>query len=704
MPAIIPQRYTESFHPGLNDSTSQKEMGPSIGFPVSLSRRDYVVHEHWGLGRIICVSTGLDDEVTICFDKSERTVPADSLRRLLPRTVIAQLIESSTPNVSAWMVRKADKQGAIEPDLKGRFAGHAVHYYDVARIPHLIQKLSAQDSWSIGTLVFHPEYGPGKVVAGQRMISGRTAADMRIVQFFEDSSRLFVSVQQLRRLISSRMMASRVGLNRKTFSKLARRKGIFPDYVASASRVREFYDETRIDDILQRWSVSAGVNSFSPGCLVLDRHGDVARVEFRDVGGQLQLRYLHFPGPTQSTDPTSVRKLASLRELARSEKMSRYKLNRLLNAVGIQPVYQGGQAMYFEGDRAREAVRDRLRREGSAVSLATLASRTGISKAVLAKKVRQGCIGTTGEANHAVDACEAGRIEAVVRALQSCRENVETAGICQLRPRGRTGQEVAAWDLAQLIKVTLPLTPLQRVGWFGQIAWLCDGAGRRRFIESLNDYIFSHYKIPGDAEQLSRGASVLLALLGPLPPEFGCYQSRLAFLASGALQVYGTRDELRSLAGYAGLHGGTTYECFQAQINESVADLLTREGSEHDLGRMEPLSPKKDCFYPDDDFVRGAVIVCLNDQKPEVGLIVRVEQQAWNAALRGWDKTVVVRFTHGKRRMNPRARTADAQQRNAGVVVLLRAAETKAVLHKIRERMQTVTDHATTWRMERRAS
>ena len=33
------------------------------------------------------------------------------------------------------MVRKADEQGAIEPDVKGRFAGHAVHYYDEARIP-----------------------------------------------------------------------------------------------------------------------------------------------------------------------------------------------------------------------------------------------------------------------------------------------------------------------------------------------------------------------------------------------------------------------------------------------------------------------------------------------------------------------------------------------------------------------------------------
>ncbi|MEP6538804.1 MAG: hypothetical protein ABJF23_25945, partial [Bryobacteraceae bacterium] len=515
-----------------------------------------MIHEHWGLGRVLRAGTD-EDEMTICFDNSQRTVPRRSLRRLLPRTVIAQLIERSTPDVSAWMVRKADKQGAIEPDLRGRFAGHAVHYYDVARIPHLIQKLSAQDSWSIGTLVLHPNYGPGKVVAGQGLVNNSGGAGTRLVQFFADSSCLFVGVQELRRLVSSRRMASLLGLNRKTFSKVARRKGVFPDHVISASRVREFYDESRIEEILKRWAVIEDKNSFPPGCLVLDHHGETARVEFKDDEGLLQLRDIQFPGPTQSADPRSVRKLASLRELARGEQMSRYRLTRLLTAAGIQPVYHSGKAIYFDAVRTHQAVRDRLRRESSAVSLATLARRTGISKAVLAKKIRQGCISTTGEAHHAVDACEAKRIEAVVRVLQRRGENVETAGICQSRPRGCKGQEVAAWDLAQLIKVTQPLPPPQRIAWFRQIAWLCDGAGRRRLIESLNDYIFSHYKVPGDAGELSRGASVLLALLGHLPAEFGFHRSRLAFLASGALQAYGPKDELRSLAGYA----GTTYDC-----------------------------------------------------------------------------------------------------------------------------------------------
>ena len=127
-------------------------------------------------------------DVTIRFEDGQRTVSPNTLRRLLPRTVVAQLIARSTPNVSAWMVRKADEQGAIEPDVKGRFAGHAVHYYDEARIPLLIEQLSGQDSWTIGTMVIHDEYGPGRVVAWQSRRSGPTQDGMRLVQFFGHSS------------------------------------------------------------------------------------------------------------------------------------------------------------------------------------------------------------------------------------------------------------------------------------------------------------------------------------------------------------------------------------------------------------------------------------------------------------------------------------------------------------------------------------
>ena len=555
-------------------------------------------------------------------------------------------------------------------------------------------------------MVLHPEHGPGRVVAWQSQMSGRTENGMRLLQFFGDSPPIVVGIHQLRHLLRSHVVATRLGLNRKTFARLARRKGVCPDYVTSDGRVHEFYDEVRIEDIRKRWSASECMDSFPPCCLVLDREGGIARVEFRDVRGQLHVRYFDSPGNIQPADQIGVRKLVSLRELARSEQMSRYKLNRLLTAAGIRPVYRGGKAIYFDRNKAREAVRERLVREGSAVSLAALAIRTGISAAVLANKVRQGCICTTDQAAHAVDAREAERVEEVLRALHSRRQSLETLGICQLKARGRTGHEVAAWDIAQLINVAQQLTPLQRFGLFGQVAWLCDGAGRYRLMEALKCYILSSYKTTGDEPPPVRGAHILLALLGHLPTEFAAYRSRVAFLASGALQVYGTLYELRRLARDAGLHSRTSYERFRAQTNESVADLLAGERVELGLGTDEPLSSKNGCLYPEDDFVRGAVIVCVKDQKPEVGLIIRVERQAWDAVIRDWNKRVVVRFTHGERRMNPYMRTADAQQRKGRMVVLLRAAEAIAVMHKVRERPQAerVTPQLLRGSMQRMAS
>ena len=143
-----------------------------------------------------------------------------------------------------------------------------------------------------------------------------------------------------------------------------------------------------------------------------------------------------------------MRKLVSLRELARGEQMSRYKLNRLLTAAGIRPVYRGGKAIYFDWNEARVAVRDRLEPESSAVSLGELADRTGVSAAVLANKVRQGCISTTGQAAHAVDAREAERIGEIVRASTAVAEVSKRWEFVELNSRGRTGEEVAAWDIA----------------------------------------------------------------------------------------------------------------------------------------------------------------------------------------------------------------------------------------------------------------
>ena len=583
------------------------------------------------------------------------------------------------------MVRKADGEGAIEPDLKARFAGHAVHYYDEARIPLLIKQLSSQNSWTAGTMVIHDDYGPGRVVAWQSRRSGPDQDEMRLVRFFDHPSAFVVTIQQLRRLLASSVVAGRLGLNRKTFAKLARRKGVFPDYVTSGSRSREFYDEGRIEDIRKRWPFSERMDFFPPGCLVLDR-GQLATVEFRDVRGRMHVSYLESSGPVVPADPASVRKLVSMRELARGERMSRYKLNRLLNAVDIRPVHRGGQAVYFDWNEARAAVRDRLGRESSAVSLGALADRTGVSTAVLARKVRQGCIATTGQAAHSVDASEAERIEEIVRSLHSRREGLAALGICRAHPRGRTGEEVAAWDLQRLIEVAEPMTPVQRTRLFGQVQWLCEGSGRRRFIHALECYLLSFYTSVDDNRNRTCAVQILLSVLGHLPKEFAPYRSWIALLASGASQVYGTKDELRGLARAAGLHSEASYGRLRAQIDRSIADLLTCERNHLILKPSEPPTMRNGSLYPEDDFVRGAVIVSINDHTPEVGLIVRVEQRAWNACVRGWDKTVEVQFGRQVRRINPYTRTNDAQGK-ARVIVLLRAADTIAILHNMRDHL-----------------
>src|SRR3954451_5709443 len=153
MPIIVQPSQTQSFHPGLIDSTSEDhsefQTRLTAGAPLLLCRGDHVIHEEWGRGRVLDVARSNRD-VTVRFEDCQCTVSRESLRRLLPRTVVAQVIARSTPNVSAWMVRKADEQGTIEPDEKGRFAGHAVHYYDEARIPLLIEQLSGHDAWTVG--------------------------------------------------------------------------------------------------------------------------------------------------------------------------------------------------------------------------------------------------------------------------------------------------------------------------------------------------------------------------------------------------------------------------------------------------------------------------------------------------------------------------------------------------------------------------
>jgi hypothetical protein len=686
--AINQQSQTKSFHPALINSTSQQEIGfqprPPAYTSLVLRRRDHVLHQQWGRGRVLDASF-CNGDVTICFDNGQRTVSPNTLRRLLSRTVLAQVIARSTPDVSAWMVRKADEQGTIEPDIKGRFAGHAVHYYDEARIPLLLEQLSRQDSWPIGSMVMHEEYGPGRVARWQSQTSG-TRDRMRLVQFFGRASLMAVEIQQLRRLLISSVVANRLGLNRQTFAKLAKRKGVCPDHVISGSRVREFYDEGRIEDIRKRWFVSERMDFFPAGCFVLDG-GQLARVEFRDVHGQLHVRYLDSSSPVQPADTPSLRKLVSLRELARGERISRYKLSRLLTAAGVRPVHRGCRVIYFDENEARKAVRDRLGRESSAVSLGALADRTGVSAAVLARKVRQGCISTIRQTTHAVDASEAGRIGEIVRSLYSHTESLKALGICQLHARGRAGEEVAAWNIQQLITVAEALMPVVRARLFGQVAWLCDGSGRRRFVTALEGQILSWYSTGGDDQQRTREAQILLTLLGHLPAEFARYRPRIALVASGAYKVYSGTKELNRHR-HARLSPDHSYGPFRADMDASVAELLTRERIHLSVWLVEPLPTRNRFVYPEDDFVQGAVIACMNDGKPEVGLVVRVEQQAWNSVARRWEKTILVRFAQGERRINPYARAKDTQQSNQSVIVLLRAAESNVVLHRMHDCLQ----------------
>ena len=363
--------------------------------------------------------------------------------------------------------------------------------------------------------------------------------------------------------------------------------------------------------------------------------------------------------------------------------MSRYKLTRLLTASGVGPVHRGGRTIYFDPNEARQAVRDRLARESSEVSLDLLAERTGVSAAVLARKVRQGCISTTGQASHAFDASEAARITAVLRSLRSPSNSVEALGVCRVHSRGRTGEEVAGWDIVHLIKVAESMTPPARTRLFWQVAWLCEGAGRRRLVDAIHAYLRSRDAITGVDQKPLAGAEILLELLDHLPPAVARCRSLVALLGSGTYVARVTHG-LRNLARLTGLHSNTSYARLRAQVDDSVADLLTREGI-HPILTPSGISGRDGSLHADDEFVEGAVILCNNGLQAEVGLIVRVDQRAWNSVAGVWDKTLVVRFAEGERRMNPYSQTKNRQQSEPRVAVLLRTSDTISVLRSIRE-------------------
>jgi hypothetical protein len=90
----------------------------------------------------------------------------------------------------------------------------------------------------------------------------------------------------------------------------------------------------------------------------------------------------------------------------------------------------------------------------------------------------------------------------------------------------------------------------------------------------------------------------------------------------------------------------------------------------------------------EDDFVPGAVVADFSHNIPRVGVIPRVEQQAWNAIAARWDKAVVVRFAEGERRMNPHTRKGE----NISVpplAVLLQACEATSLFSAVQPSYET---------------
>ena len=148
---------------------------------------------------------------------------------LITRTLLVQRLQQSAPDLTSWTFRKAEQLGLIRPDRTGRFAGHAVHYYDPTRIPELIPQLRAIHR-PAGTLVIHSHFGPGRILAVDPGDPNR-----RIVSFFANSARVSICAFELRRLVSANVMARHVGVNRKSFAKIAALRGILPTTVTPES-------------------------------------------------------------------------------------------------------------------------------------------------------------------------------------------------------------------------------------------------------------------------------------------------------------------------------------------------------------------------------------------------------------------------------------------------------------------------------------
>ena len=597
--------------------------------------------------------------------------------RLITRTLLTQRLHQLTPTVTSWTVRKAEQQGLIHPDKTGRFAGHEVHYYNPARIPDLLRDLLPLHSWPSYTLVIHSRFGPGRILTVDQF-----DPNLGVVKFFGNSAPVVVPVSELHRLLSATAMARRIGVNRKSFTKKTTHLGIDPDYAAG----RNFYSEGRFQEILDRWSSQTAYNIPRAGCFVLDAQNELARVEYVHPNEIVGLRTVGDGRPKQISNVSSLRRLVSTRELARLERMSRYKLTRLLAAARVQPVHQDGKTLYWDLNGAHEAVGTRIGREDSATRLRDVARHCGVSLELLARKVRRNCIRTTGSANYAVDESEVQRIERLDRARRTGWQHLREAGICRVQPRGPQGHEVVGWDVARLIQLADELSLASQEELFDEVAWACDGAGQRRFENSVENELWRWRTSPDYESQ--RAAKLLLKVLAHQPKTLIALQSQLALIGAGAHQRYCVNDSsLQLLAIKAGRRTLSAQQDFIWQIDRYVAELLTCQDSVTvgtDVSRAQECKGVAD---GGDGFVRGAITLAVANKQPQVGIIVRVEHRAWNVLTHVWDATAVVRCRSQELRLNPYARSEGPNSVDASLHVLLRESDALA----LRREMQDLT-------------
>ncbi len=453
----------------------------------------------------------------------------------------------------------------------------------------------------------------------------------------------------LHRLLPRHTVAKQLGIETRAFRKRAAERGIYPDYIAERGRIREYYDESRLEGIFGRWNKCSRADAFCPGSMVLNPDCGVGKITRRDANGHVHVKPVQSVLPAESSDVTKLQELISLRELARRLNISRYKLQRLLAAVNVKPLHEHGKTQYFDAVKAQLAVEARVHRESGSVTLRALAARVGVSERLLGHKVREGCIAALGHHSlHLIASEEAERIQQVLTALQSRAEGIEGLGICRVHKRGRTGREVAAWDLSALVQAAADLSPDREIILFSQVAWMSEGISRTRLRAAFDGYLGS-IQATADRSLIQQTAKCLLKLTYSLTKDFSQYRVRLLLLAAGSIPDYCAMEQrIHTVAAESGCDDKRTHNRFRSRLAQQLTAVV-EDGTDL-LASAKP--------EPGDDCIRGAVLMAVSDRKPQVGVITEIEQQCWNPLRRCWDKTILVRFPDGDRRTRIRMRDA----------------------------------------------